>query len=331
MYHTADMNLWRGRTDFESGGRALRWHQVVTPLPQGGEAPGVALLGVCSDEGVKRNQGRSGARKGPDAIRQALAGQAWHLRRPLYDAGNLVPENDDLEALQQEQADLVAELLARGHFPLLLGGGHEIAFGSYLGLVRTMENAAPAHVGIINFDPHFDLRFGPVASSGTPFRQIADDCQASGRDFSYFCVGVSEPANTVALFERAAALGVDYLKDEELTFWTVSTAEQRLQEFIDRCELLYLTIDLDVLPAAVAPGVSAPAPRGLPLELLEHLLCCIRRHAGDRLKLADIAEYNPELDIDGRTARVAARLCHLLVREILAKDQHSTNDKGEEE
>ncbi len=326
MHHTADMNLWRGRTDIEPGGRALRWHQVVTPLPLDGEPPGVALLGLCSDEGVKRNHGRPGARKGPDAIRQALAGLACHLRRPLYDAGNLVPENDDLEALQQEQAGLVAELLARGHFPLLLGGGHEIAFGSYLGLVRASGKDVSAQVGIINFDPHFDLRFGPVASSGTPFRQIADDCQANGRNFSYFCAGVSETANTVALFERAAALGVHYLKDEELTSWTLSSAEQRLEEFIDRCDTLYLSIDLDVLPAAVAPGVSAPAARGLPLELLEHLLCYIVRHAGDRLKLADIAEYNPEFDIDGRTARVAARLCHLLVR---APSVTSTHSKGE--
>ncbi len=324
MHHAADMSLWAGRTDCEPGGRALRWHQVVTPLSQGGEAPGVALLGVCSDEGVKRNQGRPGASKGPDAIRRVLAGQAAHLRRPLYDAGNLLPEHDDLEALQQEQAGLVGELLDRGHFPLLLGGGHEIAFGSYLGLVRSLGTGAAASVGIINFDPHFDLRFGPAASSGTPFRQIAEECQAGGREFAYFCVGVSETANTVALFERAAALGVDYLMDEELTPWTVTAAQQRLQEFIDRCGALYLTIDLDVLPAAVAPGVSAPAARGLSLELLEHLLSSVRGHAGNKLKLVDIAEYNPELDKDGRTARVAARLCHLLVRELPVNDQPST-------
>jgi len=324
MHRVADMSLWRGRTDFEPGGRALRWHQVVTPLPRGGEAPGVALLGVCSDEGVKRNQGRPGARKGPDAIRQVLADLAWHLLRPVYDAGNLVPENGNLEALQQEQAGQVENLLARGHFPLLLGGGHEIAYGSYLGLTRSLCKDTTTPVGIINFDPHFDLRFDPAASSGTPFRQIAEDCQAGGQEFAYFCVGVSETANTVALFDRAAAFGVDYLKDEELTPWTVARAEQRLREFIDRCGSLYLTIDLDVLPAAVVPGVSAPAARGLPLELLEHLLCSIRRDAGDRLRLVDIAEYNPELDIDGRAARVAARLWQLLVRELPVNVEPST-------
>jgi formiminoglutamase len=121
MHREADMRLWQGRIDAEPGGRGLRWHQVVAPLPPGGEAAGIVLLGVCSDEGVLRNQGRPGARRGPDAIRQALAGQACHLLRPLYDAGNLLLEDGNLEALQQEQAELVAALLRRGHFPLLLG------------------------------------------------------------------------------------------------------------------------------------------------------------------------------------------------------------------
>jgi formiminoglutamase len=130
---------------------------------------------------------------------------------------------------------------------------------------------------------------------------------------------VSETANTKALFDRAKAFGVQYLMDEDLTPWSITVAEQGLTDFIDCCSCLYLSIDLDVLPAAVAPGVSAPAARGLPLELLERLLVCIRRRAGDKLKLAEIAECNPDYDIDGRTAKVAARLCHLLTREIPAR------------
>lgn len=319
MHRDADMALWQGRTDRESGGRALRWHQVVSPLPGGGETPGVALLGICCDEGVRRNLGRPGASRGPEAIRRVLAGQAWHPCHPLYDAGDLLPEGGNLEMLQQEQAALVVELLKRGHFPLLLGGGHEIAYGSYLGLVNTLEVKSASDVGIINFDAHFDLRADLAASSGTPFRQMAEDCQASSRDFNYFCIGVSETANTKALFDRAEALGVQYLMDEDLTPWSMAAAEQRLSDFIDRCSCLYLSIDLDVLPAAVAPGVSAPAARGLPLELLERLLVRIRKSADDKLKLAEIAECNPDYDIDGRTAKVAARLCHLLTREIPAR------------
>ena len=80
--------------------------------------------------------------------------------------------------------------------------------------------------------------------------------------------------------------------------------------FAADCDALYLTLDIDVLPACEAPGVSAPAARGVRLELLEPLL--ERLKASGKLRLADLAELNPEHDIDNRTAKVAARLIHLL-------------------
>ena len=315
MYSPADMSLWQGRVDQDPEGGARRWHQCVTPLPPGGGDPGVALLGICCDSGVVRNQGRAGARSGPDAVRRALAGQAWHLPLPCYDAGNLLCSDDDLEALQEEEAGWVARLLEGGHLPLLLGGGHEIAFGGYLGLSRYQESRGGTRgLGIINFDAHFDLRKAPAANSGTPFLQMAEQCRQRQAPFRYLCLGVSEVANSAALFQRARALGAQWLLDEELTTWNLGGAEQRLRDFLSGCDLVYLSIDLDVLPAAVAPGVSAPASRGVPQEVLEHLLGFVRSLAGTTLRLAVIAEYNPDFDSDGRTARVAARLCHLLAR-----------------
>jgi len=315
MYKPADMILWQGRIDQEPEGDLRRWHQAVVPFsPDGGE-PGIALLGICSDIGVSRNHGRPGARNGPDAIRTALSGQAWHLALPCYDVGNLICIDDDLEALQEEQACWVEKLLELGHFPLLLGGGHEIVFGNYLGLSRRLEGQRDAVViGVINFDAHFDMRKSPQPNSGTSFLQIADLCREQQRQFRYFCLGLSEVSNTKALFDRARALGVEWLIDESLTSWNLANAEQRLTNFLAGCDSIYLSIDLDVLPAAVAPGVSAPAARGVPIEVVEHLLTWIRNKARNRLALADIAEYNPAFDIDGRTAKVAARLCHMLAR-----------------
>ena len=315
MHRPAEMVLWSGRVDSDPLGNSRRWHQLVISLGDPEQVPGIALLGLACDEGVRRNQGRTGAAKGADAIRRALAPLALHSNRPVYDAGNLQCELDDLESLQQEQASWVRKLLDLGHFPLLLGGGHEIAFGSFLGLERHLVGASKeAPIGIINFDSHFDLRSDHIANSGTPFRQIADYCQEQSIPFHYLCLGVSEAANTAALFARAEGLGVSYLKDEELGVWQLAQAEQRLLDFIQPCRALYLSIDLDVLPAATAPGVSAPAARGVSMAVLEYLLKLIRSQAGERLRVADIAEYNPRFDIDQRTAKVAARLCHLLTR-----------------
>ena len=70
-----DMSLWTGRIDAAEGQGALRWHQWIKPLLPNVPA-GAALIGLASDEGVKRNQGRTGARLGPPALRSALANLA---------------------------------------------------------------------------------------------------------------------------------------------------------------------------------------------------------------------------------------------------------------
>jgi formiminoglutamase len=79
-----------------------------------------------------------------------------------------------------------------------------------------------------------------------------------------------------------------------------------LAEFIADVDHVYLTVCLDVLPAAVAPGVSAPAARGVPLGVVEPLVDVVV--ASGKLRVADVAEMNPRFDVDGRTAAVAARL-----------------------
>ncbi|MGP5141422.1 formimidoylglutamase [Vreelandella alkaliphila] len=301
-----DMSLWTGRTDPEPNSE--RWHQKIQPLSPAA-APGCALLGFESDAGVARNQGRTGAAQGPSALRKALAPLAWHRTGPAYDAGNVRCEGDALETAQQALADRLAALLKAEHFPVVLGGGHEVAYGSWLGLAQHLaDNGEKApRIGIINFDAHFDLRDpSHVRSSGTPFTQIADECAKRGWPFRYACLGVSRAANTRALFNRAAQLGVMVREDRDFQPAHLECIRRDLERFMVRCDHLYLTIDLDVLPAGEAPGVSAPAARGVSLALIEPLIETIRDSG--KLRLADLAELNPDHDIDSRTARAAARI-----------------------
>src|SRR6185369_12077806 len=82
--------------------------------------------------------------------------------------------------------------------PLVLGGGHETAWGSFAGILVA---ARPDwRIGVINVDAHFDLR-------------------ADSRPFHYLCLGVSEASNTAALFERADYLGADWRLDTDLAPW----------------------------------------------------------------------------------------------------------------
>ncbi len=315
MHRPADPTRWQGRLDAEEGPRARRWHQEVRPLVAGA-APGVALLGFACDEGVRRNQGRVGAAEGPPALRRALAGLAWHGGRPVHDAGDVLVDEEALEEAQAELGAHVARLLGEGHLPVVLGGGHEVAYGSFLGLASHLSGAPgassrPPRLGVINLDAHLDLRAGR-ASSGTPFRQIAEGCAARGWPFRYLCLGVDEAANTAALLDTAARLGAAFRRDRDCGAGRHAEVRGALAAFLELVDGVHLTVDLDALPGAVAPGVSAPAARGLPLEVAEAVVDDVL--ASGKLALFEVAELCPRLDEDGRTARVAARLVDQVAR-----------------
>jgi formiminoglutamase len=305
---------WTGRFDGD-GTEHRRWWQAVSPYVPGaalpinsGPAPSV-ILGFASDEGVRRNKGRTGAAAAPAAIRAALGPLAFHLDRSVSDAGDIVVADGALEAGQARAGQAVGAMLDAGRLTVVLGGGHETAYASYLGVAGSEAVRGGRRLGILNLDAHFDLRAEPVPSSGTPFLQMAQAEAAAGRDFRYAVVGISQPNNTQALFNTADGLGVQYLLDEDCT---AERVRMFVANFMDSVDVLYLTIDLDVLPASVAPGVSAPASYGVPLPVIS----AVCRQVADSGKLlhVDVAELNPEFDLDGRTARVAARLVNTLLR-----------------
>lgn len=313
MNESHEQFTWQGRVDPETG--SDRWHQRIQPISEA-TTPGFALLGMASDAGVARNKGRPGAADGPDAIRRALANLAWHRRGPAYDAGNVVCGDDSaggaMERAQATLAERAALLLDAGHQPMILGGGHDMAFASWQAIARHLDTSSESpRIGIINLDAHFDLRDPQHGhSSGTPFAQIADDCAQRGWPFRYACFGISRASNTAALYQRAQQLGVSVHEDRDFQLDTIAAIVADLQHFIADCDHLYLSLDLDVLPAAEGPGVSAPAARGVPFAQLEPLIDVIRDSA--KLRLADVAELNPHHDIDQRTARIAARFVHQL-------------------
>jgi formiminoglutamase len=297
------LDHWQGRVDAADGEAGLRWHQVVRAADA--DAGSVVLLGFAVDEGVKRNQGRVGAADGPAAFRRSAGSLPAWPGLALRDGGDLRCDDGDLESAQKRFGSRVATVIAQRALPIGVGGGHEIAFATWLGV----RGARPQGVlGVLNFDAHFDLRRDTRATSGTPFLQMLQ------RDPSlrYRVLGISEAANTQALFDTARARGVDHVLDEDLTLATLAAQQQALADWLAGIDLLYLTVCLDALPAAMAPGVSGPAARGIALDVLEPLLK--QAAASGKLVAADIAELNPAYDIDNRTARVAARLAWQIAR-----------------
>lgn len=297
---------WSGRIDLPEDASTRRWHQWVR-TPTAGCAPGIAVLGFACDEGVRRNHGRIGAAEGPMALRKMLSNLPVMGDAPLYDAGTVACTDGDLEAAQARYAEAMASLLDAGHLAVGLGGGHEIAYASYLGLAKHLEARRP-RVAIVNLDAHFDLRRQDQGSSGTPFLQAIEHARAAGLPLDYLVYGVSAAANTRLLFDTADTLGVHYVRDDELGLLELPQRLGELQGRLADVDAIYLTIDIDGLPHAMAPGVSAPAARGVPMEVVEPLLDVVA--ATGKLRLMDVAELSPPLDRDNVTARVAARLIH---------------------
>lgn len=315
-YRPTAPDVWTGRTDGTETD-LLRWHQVVRtvdllqqPLPPlGAGQKGVAFLGFACDEGVRRNKGRTGAAEGPGALRKAVANFPAHFveNTVLVDAGDIVCNGTALEDAQLVLSQAVHALLTAGYLPVLPGGGHEITYGHASGIRKFTQKKGP--LGFINFDAHFDIRIpgaeGP--SSGTGFWQLAQDCKQSGEEFNYLALGIQKNGNTRQLFNIAGEEGVTHVGADAFHLNDKDTLLAAIQHFLSQVDHVYLTTCLDVFAAAFAPGVSATAYNGiLPGGLF---LQCYRAimHSG-KVRGVDIAELNPSLDQDNRTAKLGAAI-----------------------
>lgn len=325
LYSLVDKSNWDGRIDSVDDFDSFRWHQWVKVLDLTDKNNvafegklGFAFLGFACDMGIQRNKGRSGAALGPESIRRELAPLPCRFSKEvaLYDAGNIACEGATLEEAQEALAEAVQRVLDLNLFPILLGGGHEIAFGHYKGIINHLNNSDKGNnLGIINFDAHFDLRpYKENVSSGTMFRQIADYTADNDLDYSYFCIGIQKYSNTVNLFKTADELGVEYILAKDISHMDFYALVEKLDEFIIDQDHLYVTICSDVFSSAFAPGVSAPQPLGLDpekvLTFLNHIL------KSKKAISFDIAEVSPRFDLDNNTSNLASVMIFSVVNTL---------------
>jgi len=267
---------------------------------------------------VELNLGRTGAEKGPEAIRNQHANLPVNFPETvrLFDGGDIHCLDRDLKDAQYALAEAVERVLTAGFFPVVLGGGHDVAFGHYLGISRQLPSSK--RLGIVNFDAHLDLRpLRPTATSGTMFTQIAAECRERGADFSYFCVGTQKSANTVSLFRMAEELGVETVFAKDIDNADLAPVKQKIDTFLGGNDAIYVTICADVFSSAFAPGVSAPQPFGLHpetvLRLLKHVL------ASGKVVTFDFAEVSPRFDSDDNTAKLAAVFIFALIGPLVVR------------
>jgi formiminoglutamase len=281
-----------------------RWHGEESALRPGRSA----ILGFPQDEGVRRNHGRDGAAEAPRQIRHWLYRLTpWDAscgvdlsRDPPLDLGNLRIEGH-LEASQQNLGVVVAALLKRKMVPIVLGGGHETAFGHYLGYA-----AGGSRVGIINLDAHLDVRsYEPGRGhSGSPFRQAFEHAETCGQHLQYVCLGAQPWAVSREHVEYVQQRGGVIHWTDEVEGYLDPPFTQDVKRLAKGDNPVYVTVDADVVRAADVPGVSAPNAAGLSGA---SVLACVRR-AGmlSAVTSIDFVEINPRFDRDGQSSRWAA-------------------------
>lgn len=299
-----NQNIWQGRLD----GEELLHHRIFQRVKVESNYDTIStndfvLHGFAVDEGVRRNKGRQGAKDAPDVIRKNMSNFPVVLPDfTLLDFGNIPCENDNLEEVQENLANNVSKVLGKGAKSIILGGGHEVTYAHYSGIRKAFPDKK---IGIINIDAHFDNRqpeSGIGASSGTGFWQIAQEGEIHSLH-----IGIQRNSNTLKLFDTAHQFGMKYILADELFLENLPSIYQRIDALLEEVDVLYLTVCMDVFNASIAPGVSAAAYNGI---FADATFMHFYRHIlkNEKLLALDIAEVNPSLDIQDRTARLAACL-----------------------
>jgi formiminoglutamase len=266
------------------------------------------LIGFPQDEGVRRNGGRVGAAEAPREIRRWLYRLVpWDCETDgdlaalgLLDLGNVRIEGS-LEETQAALGEVVGAVMKNGAVPVVLGGGHETAYGHYLGYV-----AAGLPIGVINIDAHLDVRplIDGQGHSGSPFRQMMEHPTQPLPGERYVCLG--------AHLHNMARAHLLYVEDEGGLVFPLGRLPRVLPSYLRvQCKefgsigcRVYVTFDADVVRVADVPGVSAPNVSGIPGDM--GFACA--RVAGRSLPVSsfDLVEINPRFDRDGQSARWGA-------------------------
>ena len=275
-----------------------------------------AVLGVPFDTGVSY---RPGARFGPSHIREssrllrpynpALAASPFAAQQ-VADAGDLAvnPFSID-EAIEQIERG-ARELLEQVPFILALGGDHTVA-------LPMLRAGAAAHgpVAVVHFDAHldtWDTYFGAAYTHGTPFRRAAEEGLLDPTGCLH--VGIRGPLYAAADLADDGALGFQVVSAPELEDLRVAGLVERIADRVGG-RPVYVSVDIDVLDPAHAPGTGTPEAGGLTSR---ELLGALRSFAGLQLVGADIVEVAPAYDHAQITGIAAAHAGYELLSALAA-------------
>jgi agmatinase len=256
---------------------------------------------------------RPGARFGPAHIRAAskllrphnpAMGLSPFAAQQVVDAGDIEANPFSLEEAVSGIEDAARALRERARRLLVLGGDHTVA----LPLLRALASDEP--VAVVHFDAHLDTwnsYFGAAYTHGTPFRRASEE----GLLDTSACVhvGIRGPLYGAGDLSDDRELGFAVVPSTEVDALGVGGVAERIRARVgDRP--VYVSIDIDVLDPAFAPGTGTPEAGGMTSR---ELLAVLRQLAGLRIVGADIVEVSPPYDHAEITGIAASHIAYELI------------------
>ncbi len=254
---------------------------------------------------------RTGARFGPNAIRQASLNIETSSFRSgedlenlsLYDAGDLNVSMDAKETVEMIRL-IVEDVFAAGKMPITLGGEHTVTLGIAKGL-----GAKAAKTAIVSFDAHLDLRteFMGLTLSHTTFMQLISKQVKPAKIIE---VGTRAAGKEELAYAKKAK--VDFLTSQQIIKQGSEQVITELKKKLEPYDNVYLTLDMDVLDPAYVPAVQNPEPEGINPTALLDIACalCDKRVLG-----FDLQEIAPIYD-QGISAAVVAKVAFELLCQL---------------
>jgi len=253
---------------------------------------------------------RTGARFGPNAIRQAsLNIETYSFRAgidvedlQMHDLGDLHISTDTSKTLERTSL-VIKDVLAVKKTPIIIGGEHTITLGVVKGL-----GAKASRTAIVSFDAHLDLRnefLGLKLSHTTFMRRINEEAKPAK------IVEVGTRAVCKEELAYAKKAGIEFFTAHQIRKEGTEEIVKQLKKKLAKYKNIYLSIDMDILDPAYAPAVQNPEAEGIETHTLLDVLCCI---CDERLVGFDVVEVAPDYD-HGATAIQAAKtifevMCH---------------------
>lgn len=299
------VNTMKGDADERRAGGWLEWDGALDGLQ-------AALLGIPFDGA---SVVRTGSRGGPDAVRQGLMyfttysssdGRSMDGLRAA-DIGDVAVSLTDMAATFERVTTALAGLVRQRIVPVSIGGDHSVAYPCIRGVVEALGEGK--HLGIIHFDAHHDLRASHMGaeSSGVPFRKALETLPHAVRGQNLVQLGISEFANSPQLASYARDQHVTVMPGRTLRRDGVAAGVRLALDIASEgTDAIYVSLDIDCIDQAQAPGTAAPNPFGLDLFDVQEALRTLG--ANPKVVGLDLVEISPQFDRDNMTGRAGASL-----------------------